>query len=113
MVAQRRKPIRRHCANCGHAATAHRSKNGHRHGACRQAYCHCPSGDYTAPPPGFGSLPIIDPIQKELTTALEDLLQVITNDELIPESVSYMKQARAALAKAKSHPPITASKGAA
>ncbi len=36
----------------------------------------------------------------ELLQALGDLLGVIQEDELIPESVSYMKQARAAIAKA-------------
>lgn len=38
---------------------------------------------------------------EELVEALRDLLQVIATDELIPESVSYMQQARAALAKAE------------
>jgi hypothetical protein len=33
----------------------------------------------------------------ELVTALVDLLEVISRDQLIPESVSYMKQAREAL----------------
>lgn len=35
----------------------------------------------------------------ELETALRDLLMVIEVDQLIPESVSYMRQARAALQK--------------
>ncbi len=33
--------------------------------------------------------------------ALRDLLRVIATDELIPESVSYMQHARAAIAKAE------------
>lgn len=36
-----------------------------------------------------------------LLTALKDLLMVIENDALIPESVSYMRAARAAVAKAE------------
>jgi hypothetical protein len=32
-----------------------------------------------------------------LGVALRDLLAVVANDDLIPESVSYMKQARAAI----------------
>lgn len=35
----------------------------------------------------------------ELAVALRDLLDVIAVDNLIPEAVSYMRQARAALAK--------------
>jgi hypothetical protein len=34
-----------------------------------------------------------------LRTALRDLLDVVTTDDLIPESVSYMKQAREAMEK--------------
>jgi hypothetical protein len=37
----------------------------------------------------------------ELLQALRDLLNVIAADDLVPESVSYMKQARAAIAKAE------------
>lgn len=37
----------------------------------------------------------------DVVTALRDLLAVIEADDLIPESVSYMRQARAALAKAE------------
>ena len=33
-----------------------------------------------------------------LEAALEGLLEVISNDDLVPESVSYMREARAALA---------------
>jgi hypothetical protein len=40
--------------------------------------------------------PITDRL-RELETALRDLLNVIAADDLIPESVSYMRQARAAL----------------
>jgi Lar family restriction alleviation protein len=36
----------------------------------------------------------------DLLVALRDLLTVIETDSLIPESVSYMRQARAAVAKA-------------
>lgn len=36
-----------------------------------------------------------------LRTALADLLAVIAIDELIPESVSYMQEAREALEKTK------------
>jgi hypothetical protein len=36
----------------------------------------------------------------DLLQALDDLLCVIATDELIPESVSYMRHARAAIAKA-------------
>jgi hypothetical protein len=36
----------------------------------------------------------------QLAEALVDLLEVISRDQLIPESVSYMQQARAALTKA-------------
>ena len=35
-----------------------------------------------------------------LQEALRDLLDVISADDLVPESVSYMRQARAALAQA-------------
>jgi hypothetical protein len=35
-----------------------------------------------------------------LRTALQDLLNVISADDLIPENVSYMRQARAAVTKA-------------
>lgn len=38
---------------------------------------------------------------ERLSVALEDLLKIIAVDELIPESVSYMVQARAAVAYAK------------
>lgn len=37
----------------------------------------------------------------DLQKALDDLLKVIAADELIPESVSYMRQARAVLAKSQ------------
>lgn len=37
----------------------------------------------------------------ELLKALKDVLTMIAFDDLIPESVSYMKQARAAIAKAE------------
>ena len=37
----------------------------------------------------------------DLLQALRDLLQVIEHDQLIPESVSYMRLARAAMAKAE------------
>lgn len=37
----------------------------------------------------------------DLLEALIDLLQVIATDELVPESVSFMRQARAAVAKVK------------
>lgn len=37
----------------------------------------------------------------ELLAALKGLLGVIEADDLIPESVSYMRQARAAVAKAE------------
>ena len=37
----------------------------------------------------------------DLLAALRDLLDVIAVDALIPESVAYMKQARAAIAKAE------------
>ncbi len=36
----------------------------------------------------------------ELFSALKDLLNVISADDLIPETVSYMRQARAAVSKA-------------
>lgn len=36
----------------------------------------------------------------ELLTACQDLYKIITADELIPESVGYMKQAKTAIAKA-------------
>lgn len=36
-------------------------------------------------------------LEDQLATALRDLLNVIAVDELIPESVSYMKQARQAM----------------
>jgi hypothetical protein len=36
----------------------------------------------------------------DLVEALDGLLRVIATDQLIPESVSYMRQARVALAKA-------------
>ena len=36
-----------------------------------------------------------------LREALKDLLEVIATDDLVPESVSYMRQARAALAAAE------------
>lgn len=36
-----------------------------------------------------------------LLKALEDIMQVIATDELMPESVSYMKQARAAIKAAR------------
>lgn len=39
-------------------------------------------------------------MNKELMDALKELLVVITRDELLPESIWQMKQARAALAKA-------------
>jgi hypothetical protein len=42
----------------------------------------------------------------ELLTALEDVLQMIATDELIPESVSYIKAARAAIAKARVPRPV-------
>jgi hypothetical protein len=35
--------------------------------------------------------------EERLETALRDLLAVIAADDLIPESVSYMRQAREAL----------------
>jgi len=37
----------------------------------------------------------------ELFEALRDLVNVIAVDDLVPESVSYMRQTRAALAKAE------------
>lgn len=37
----------------------------------------------------------------DLLEALKDLLQAVATDQLIPESVSYMRQARAAVAKAE------------
>jgi hypothetical protein len=37
----------------------------------------------------------------DLLAALGDLLSVIETDDLLPESVSYMKQARAAIKKAE------------
>lgn len=37
----------------------------------------------------------------DLLEALRDLLNVIATDDLVPESVSYMQQARAALATAE------------
>ncbi len=40
-------------------------------------------------------------IEKNLLKALEDLLMVIEHDQLIPESVSYMAQARQVVAEAK------------
>ncbi|MGD9613819.1 MAG: hypothetical protein AB7H90_01330 [Alphaproteobacteria bacterium] len=43
---------------------------------------------------------MVTSITDELATALRDLLNVIQTDNLIPESISYMRQARAALAKA-------------
>ncbi|HEY2848325.1 MAG TPA: hypothetical protein VGI97_00480 [Gemmatimonadaceae bacterium] len=36
----------------------------------------------------------------DLLAALRNIMQCIATDELLPESVSYMRQARAALAKA-------------
>ena len=42
--------------------------------------------------------------EKRLETALRDLLAVISADDLIPESVSYMRQARAVLAENLSPP---------
>jgi len=39
--------------------------------------------------------------EQRLETALRDLLAVISADDLIPESVSYMRQARAALLDAE------------
>ncbi len=40
-------------------------------------------------------------INAELLEALRDLVNVIAADALVPESVSYMRQARAAIAKAE------------
>lgn len=37
----------------------------------------------------------------DLYEALNDIMRVIATDELVPESVSYMRQARTALAKAR------------
>jgi hypothetical protein len=42
-----------------------------------------------------------EPRKLRLATALRDLLAVISADELIPESVSYMRQAREALLDAE------------
>lgn len=42
----------------------------------------------------------------DLLRALKDLLQMVSVDELIPESVSYMKEARAAVAKAEGTAPV-------
>jgi hypothetical protein len=37
----------------------------------------------------------------EMLEALRDVLEMIATDDLVPESVSYMQQARAAIAKAE------------
>lgn len=42
----------------------------------------------------------------DLLKALRDLLNVIAADELIPESVSYMQQARAVIAEVESPVPL-------
>ena len=42
-----------------------------------------------------------EPRKRRLETALRDLLAVISADDLIPESVSYMRQAREALLDAE------------
>lgn len=54
---------------------------------CQCAACKCRRLEYAAP---------------HLFEALRDLLRIIEIDELIPESVSYMQQARAALAMVQS-----------
>ena len=40
-------------------------------------------------------------LNKELLEALENIMEVIEDNELIPESVSYMHRARKAIAKAR------------
>lgn len=40
-------------------------------------------------------------IARDLLKALKDLMDVIEADQLVPESVSYMIQARQAIAKAE------------
>jgi hypothetical protein len=47
----------------------------------------------------------------ELYEALADIMRVIATDRLVPESVSYMRQARAALAKAADRATLAGSLG--
>jgi hypothetical protein len=62
-----------------------------------QAVIHCPDAPMTCDPSDM-SLIAAAP---DLLAALRDLLNVIAADDLVPESVSYMQQARAAIAKAE------------
>lgn len=50
--------------------------------------------------PDFNDLFRLLQAAPDLYLALRDIMRVISTDDLIPESVSYMKQARAALFKA-------------
>jgi hypothetical protein len=62
-----------------------------------RAVIHCPDAPMTCEPSDMALIAIAP----DMLVALRDLMNVITADELIHESVSYMRQAQAVLAKAE------------
>jgi hypothetical protein len=71
------------CAACEH------ERDYHNAAGCRIEQCGCQEFTRTA---SWRRMR-----EERLETALRDLLAVIAADDLIPESVSYMRQAREAL----------------
>jgi len=61
--------------------------------------CANPNGDIQVPT-WYADIDCVDGF-KELLEAMEGLLEAVRNDELIPDSVSYMKQADEVIKKAR------------